>query len=144
MILINISLDLFTPFVIFIGFGYFLGFITSYMIFRINELELKNKLLEERILQTRNDNLKQEKKEEPKKEEEKIEKEEKKEEENIKKEEEEKKDDDNEKKNLNTVENIIKEEPNKSTFKPPEIKERKNVEEDWTLIKKKGKKKKPH
>ena len=114
------------------------------MIFRINELELKNKLLEERILQTRNDNLKQEKKEEPKKEEEKIEKEEKKEEENIKKEEEEKKDDDNEKKNLNTVENIIKEEPNKSTFKPPEIKERKNVEEDWTLIKKKGKKKKPH
>ena len=136
MILNYIFIDLFTPFVIFIGIGYVLGFITSYMIFKINELEIKNKLLEKRILEVRNDKLKQEKKEEPKKEEEKKEKREVKEEENII-EEEKKENDDDEKKNLNTVEQIIKEEPEpkKNTFKPPEIKERKVVEEPWTVIK---------
>jgi hypothetical protein len=44
---------------------------------------------------------------------------------------------------LNTVENIVKEEAKKPAFKPPEIKERKVQEEEWTVVKRKGKKKKP-
>ena len=145
LIFINIIyIDLFTPFVIFIGFGFFLGFITSYMIFKINKLELENKILEKRILEERNKN----KEKEPIKEEQKKENEKK--EENIKneidnKEKEEKNEIENkEKEDLNTVDKIIKEEPKKPSFKPPEIKEKKVEEEAWTVVKKKDKKKKPH
>ena len=44
-------IDLFTPFVIFMGIGYVLGFISAYMILKINELELKNKIIEKQILE---------------------------------------------------------------------------------------------
>ena len=138
-------LDLFTPFAIVMSFGFFLGFITAYMIFKIKELEFQNKILEQRILQETNRNIVKRKKNEPIKEE-KKDKEENKEEdkkEEEKNEEEEKKEND-EKTKLNTVENIIKEEPKKPGFKPPEIKERKVQEEEWTEIRRKGKKKKPH
>ena len=127
--------------------GFFLGFITAYMIFKIRELEFQNKILEQRILQQTNRNNPNTKKEETIKEEEKKEEEKKEEEdkkEEKKKDEEEKKENENdEKSKLNTVDNIIKEEPKKPAFKPPEIKERKVQEEEWTVVKRKGKKKKP-
>ena len=127
------------------SFGFFLGFITAYMIFKIRELEFQNKILEQRIIQESNrNNVKRKKDEaikEEKKDEENKEEEEDKKEEN-KKDEEEKKEND-EKAQMNTIENIIKEEPKKQVFKPPEIRERKVQEEEWTEIKRKGKKKKP-
>ena len=36
------------------GIGYFLGFISAYMILKINELELKNKIIEKQILEKLN------------------------------------------------------------------------------------------
>ncbi len=38
---------------IFIAVGFFLGFISAYMILKINELELKNKILEKHIIEQR-------------------------------------------------------------------------------------------
>ena len=38
---------------IFIAIGFVLGFISSYMILKINELELRNKILEKQILEQR-------------------------------------------------------------------------------------------
>ena len=43
---------------------------------------------------------------------------------------------------MDTVNDIIKEENKKPAFKPHEIKERQVVEEPWTVIRKKNKKKK--
>ena len=116
------------------------------MIFKINELELKNKILEKTIILEKNEDKDKLKKEESKKEEAKNEEDKKQKEESIKqdikKEEEEKEPEIKEKNNLNTVNEIIKEEPKNPPFKPHEIKERKIVEEPWTIVKKKHKKKK--
>ncbi len=88
ILIILYFIDLFNPFVIFIGFGFFLGFITSYMIFKINKLELENKILEKRILEERNKNKEKEPiKEEQKKEYEKKEEKKNEEEDNKEKEE---------------------------------------------------------
>ena len=137
------------------GIGYFLGFLTSFMIFKIKKLEFENKILEKRILQERNKNKekiqKEEKKEEPKIEEIKKENEQKEDQKEDKKEDkkeevedvkEEKKENNNENKNLDTVNEIIKDENKKPVFKPHEIKERPVVEEPWTVVRKKNKKKK--
>ena len=131
---------------IFLGVGFILGFISAYMILKINELELKNKILEKEILDRRNNkdiilNKKEEKKDEEKEEliEEKIEeKNEVKEEEKIVEEKEQ-----NEDNKIIVEENIEENKPKKPAFVPHEIKERKVQEEEWTTIKKGKKKKKP-
>lgn len=140
---IFIFLDLFTPFVIILGIGFLLGFISSYMILKINELELKNKIIEKQILEMNNIKLAQRKKEEIEEEIDEQKKEKKSEEKDDEKEplkeegekiEEVKK----ENNNINIIEEIVEEK-----YVPHEIKQRKVEEEEWTTIKKNTKKKKP-
>ena len=148
-----IILDLFTPFVIFIAIGFFLGFISAYMILKINELELKNKILEKHILEQRklkglDQNVNGEIRIEEKKVNEIIKNEEEKEPLKEYKVEEVNIEEDKKEENTNTVEEIKEEiieeqKPKKKEFVPHELKERKIVEEDWTTVKKGKKKKKP-
>ena len=146
ILIILYFIDLFNPFVIFIGFGFFLGALSSYLLMKISYLEKENEKLISKIseenkkpiveklkkndfLQDKKEENKDEKKEEIK--EEKIEenKEEKKEE--IKEEKIEEKKDEN---------NILK----NSNFKRPEIKQKNYVEEgEWKVVRKGQKRKKP-
>jgi hypothetical protein len=138
--------------VIFIGIGYFLGFISAYMILKINELELKNKIIEKQILE----NLNKQKNEQNKNKETKIEEKNEQKEEIIKEETEEEKEplkeekveegkEEEKPKEENNINNDkeIKEEKKPKPFVPHEIKERKVVEEEWTMIKKGEKNRKP-
>lgn len=139
-------LDLFTPFVIFIGIGYFLGFISSYMILKINELELKNKIIEKHILDKRN-NI-QNNKMIPNKKEEIIEQKNEIEEDQKIEEKEPLKEENNEEEkienNINNAEEIKEEKKSeKPAFVPHKIKERKVEEESWTTIKRGKKSRKP-
>ena len=145
---------------IFIAIGFVLGFISSYMILKINELELRNKILEKQILEQRkNRGLAQNTPKEIKLEEKnnndmdiKNEEEEKEplkeykvEEVNVAEEQKEVEEEKVEKEdNINNTEEIKEEpKPKKKQFVPYEIKERKIVEEDWTTFTKGKKKKKP-
>jgi hypothetical protein len=146
--------------VIFLAIGFVLGFISSYMILKINELELRNKILEKQILeQQKNRGLDQNIPKEIKLEEKnnndmdiKNEEEEKEplkeykdKEVNVAEEQKEVEEEKVEKEdNINNTEEIKEEpKPKKKQFVPYEIKERKIVEEDWTTVTKGKKKKKP-
>lgn len=110
------------------------------MILKINELELKNKIMEKQIWEQMN---KKEKEEENKTELIKEKKDGEKEplKEIIK--EDKNEDEKNENDDNNIIEEIIEERPQRSNFVPHEIKER-NVEElEWTVVKKGKKNKKP-
>ena len=130
ILIILYFIDLFNPFVIFIGFGFFLGALSSYLLMKISYLEKENEKLISKISEEnkkpiveklkKNDFL-QDKKEENK--------DEKKEE--IKEEKIEEKKDEN---------NILK----NSNFKRPEIKQKNYVEEgEWKVVRKGQKRKKP-
>ena len=128
------------------------------MILKINELELKNKILEKHILEQRklkglDQNINGEIRIEEKKVNEIIKNEEEKEplkeykveEVNVAEEQKEVEEEKVEKEdNINNTEEIKEEpKPKKKQFVPYEIKERKIVEEDWTTVTKGKKKKKP-
>ena len=130
------------------GIGYFLGFISAYMILKINELELKNKIIEKQILeklnnqkdvQNKNKEIKIEEKNEEK--EEVIKEEVEEEKEPLK---EEKNEEEKIENNINNAEEIKEEKkPEKPAFVPHKIKERKVEEESWTTIKRGKKNRKP-
>ena len=137
ILIILFFLDLFNPFVIFIGFGFFLGALSSYLLMKISYLEKENEKLISKISEENkkpiDEKLKKKEYHQDKEEikEEKIEenKEEKKEE--IKEEKIEEKKDEN---------NILK----NSNFKRPEIKQKNYVEEgEWKVVRKGQKRKKP-
>ena len=122
------------------------------MILKINELELKNKIIEKQILeklnnqkdvQNKNPEIKIEEKNEEK--EEVIKEEVEEEKEPLKEEKVEEAKEEEKPKEENNINNDkeIKEEKKSKVFVPHEIKERKVVEEEWTMIKKGKKNRKP-